>query len=84
MGHRSRPRSLPEPFQAAHRRPERRAQVGGAKGHPEVAVPEVLLDLLQGRAPHHHVAGRRVAEVVEPEALDPGPGECGVERRPDL
>ena len=47
-------------------------------------MPEDLLDLLEARPPHHQVARRRVAEVMEAEALDAGPGERRLEGRPDL
>ena len=59
-----------EAFQPLDGRPEvRRAEVRVALGHLQVAVPEDLLHVLQARAPHDQMAGGRVAQIVEPEAL---------------
>lgn len=48
------------------------AQVGVPERRLDVGVAENLLNLLEGRAAHDHVACSRVPQVMEPEALDTG------------
>jgi hypothetical protein len=53
-------------------------------GHPEIRVPEDLLDLLERGAVHDEIARRRVPEIMESEVGNPCPPEGRVPGRPDL
>jgi hypothetical protein len=59
------------------------AEMGVPGGHGQAVMLEDLLDLLQVGAPHDHVAGEGVPQVVEPEVLDTCPSAGRVEGRLD-